>query len=385
MGDSPEAEVVHSLKTYLLQEGLRQGRVSDIIVDSDGAYRASRFAKALEPMASIRIDGCRPDILCSVRYSSHTLVAAFEVKAKLTDWLKGIAQARIYRSGAHNSYLALPSIKETSDSRLTRVIKDAGNAGVGLLVRGGKGWTEIVTPSNPQPLPWLLNASASALRGISAARRLQLNHPLNYLIVPFLRSQHPETPLEQLLESQWPDLQRPGTRRHAIDGAKALGLITHEGALSPDGATVADLLVSVGFNPILRPSKRARLADVAPPLAAVARSVMLRQPAIQLIIESLMVRNNHSLKVIELFREARARDEVLATALFLNNPDCSPKQSLNAADFNPSMVFKFKQVIWHAGILASKADSSAGGTAVSYRPDNDLWTLDSRLIQARIG
>lgn len=381
MRDSPEAEVVHSLKAHLLQHGLKRGRVSDIVVDSDGAYRASRFAKSLEPMASIRIDGCRPDIVCSIAYPSHTVMAAFEVKAKLTDWLKGVAQARVYRSGVHSSYLAVPSTRDASDRGMARVIRDAGEAGVGLLVRSLIGWTEIVGPLNPQPLPWLLKASALALRGVSAARRLQLNHPLNYLIVPLFRSCDPKRRLDLLLESKWPDLKSAGTRRHAIDGAKALGLITREGSLTPEGATVADLLMSVGFNPDDRPPKRARLADAAPPLAAVARSVMLRQPMVQLIIESLTARKGHPLNVLDLFQEAKVRDEVLASALFLNNPERGSEMSLAAADFNPSTVFKFKQVLWHSGILISKADASAGSTAASYKPEKDLWTLDGRLIQ----
>ena len=382
VGESPEAEVVHTLKQHLLLNGLREGGVSEIVVDSDGSYRSSRYAKSLEPMAPIRIEGWRPDLLCSVRYTSHTLIAAFEVKARLTDWLKGLAQARTYRSGAHNSYLALPAGGRTSKSILARVKRDAYESGIGLMVRGLSGWSEEVLPSDPQPLPWLLNASASVLQGMATARRLQLNHPLNYLVVPLLCSLDPAESLDSLLESRWPDLKSRGTRRHAIEGAKALGLITHDGLLSPEGATVADLLLSVGFDLNSPPPKRSRLADSAPAVAAVARSILLSQSAVRLVIESLSVPHKHSLRVVELFNEARRRDELLAGALFLNNPERASAAVLKAADFNPSTVFKFKQVLWHAGILARKADPSAGGTASSYLPENDLWILDGRLIQS---
>jgi hypothetical protein len=106
--NSPEARVVYSLKQHLLTEGLRGGRVSEVIVDADGAYQSSPHAKALEPMATIWIDGFRPDLVCSVRQESCSMVAGFEVKADIADWPKGLTQARVYRNGVHHAFLAVP-------------------------------------------------------------------------------------------------------------------------------------------------------------------------------------------------------------------------------------------------------------------------------------
>lgn len=91
--NSPEASVVYSLKRHLLSEGLCGGRVSDVIVDADASYQASSHAKAIEPMATVWIDGFRPDLVCSVRRDSYSTVAGFEVKANVADWPKGLTQA----------------------------------------------------------------------------------------------------------------------------------------------------------------------------------------------------------------------------------------------------------------------------------------------------
>ena len=77
---SPEVEVVHSLKQHLLRGGLRLGPVSSVLVDAHPSYLASGFKAKLEPMASLRIGQCRPDILCQVQHSRTQSVAGFEVK-----------------------------------------------------------------------------------------------------------------------------------------------------------------------------------------------------------------------------------------------------------------------------------------------------------------
>jgi hypothetical protein len=43
--DSPEARVVYSLKQHLLAEGLRGGRVSEVIVDADGAWMNTSYER----------------------------------------------------------------------------------------------------------------------------------------------------------------------------------------------------------------------------------------------------------------------------------------------------------------------------------------------------
>lgn len=376
-----EAEVVYSLKRQLLTQGVLGLNVSQVLVDADGAYKSSRFAHMLEPMAAVRIDGFRPDILCSIQKESLSILAAFEVKAHWNDWPRGLSQARWYRSGVHHSYLAIPAPEKENQQKLKLLREDAREKGVGVLLKSSSGWDEIIAPPDPRPLPWTYATVRSALEGIPITRRLQLNHPLNYIVVPFLRFQDPDAPLESLLQINWLDLQRIGTRRHAIEGANHLGLITREGRLTTDGLTVAELLAAVDFDPRYRHNKKARLCDASPPLAAITRSVLLRQASVRLTIKTLMTSPWYSLNVIDLFTAGRTKDDVLATALFLSDPGNTRETGFLPTDFNPSAVFKFKQVLWHSGILATKAHASAGKSASSYHPTEDIWSLDKRYIR----
>lgn len=377
MAEYPEATVVHELKKHLLADGLRGSCVGEVIVDADPSYRASRHAKALEPMASVAIDGFRPDLLCSTRSGTQTLISAFEVKPRLGEWPKGLAQARAYRSGVHHSYLALPYDK---GARIGQLERDALESGIGVLILDKPGWREVVAPANPRPLPWTLQSVAAILEGVPSVRRLLLNHPLNYLVVAYLRFMEPEVPLVTLLEAHWPDLRTENTRAHAMDGARILGLIDREGCLTPLGNTAVDLLEAVGFDPKSRPNKRIRLAEAAPAVAAITRSILLGLPSVRLLIETLRETKGGSLRIIQLLQAARRRDEVLAGAFFLITPEAVRSELFRGEDFSSTMVYQFKQILWHSGILATKADRSAGRGGETYRPDDDVWTLESRLM-----
>ena len=378
--DSPEARVVYSLKQHLLAEGLRGGRVCEVIVDADGAYQASPHAKALEPMATVWIDGFRPDLVCSVKQESCSMVAGFEVKADITDWPKGLTQARVYRNGVHHAFLAVPS---SGNGRFRALEQEARDSGIGVLMLDGSHWREAVPPADPRPLPSKLQATSLALEGVPAARKLQLNHPLNYLVVPFLRLLDAETSLSLLLERHWPDLRATSSRRYAIEGARILGLIDIDGYLTPKGATMADLLQGMGFRPETRPAKRLRLANAAAPVGAVARAMLLGQPAVSLVVDTLRRTRDGCLGISELLVAAAQRDEVLARALFLRDPERDLDTPFRPVHFRSATVFQFKQILWHAGILATKADPGAGAGASHYQPDRDEWRLDERILRSR--
>jgi hypothetical protein len=352
--------------------------VARVLVDADPSYFHSQFARYLEPMAALRIAGARPDLVCLAETRTVALVYGFEVKARLQDWPRGLAQARRYRSGVHRSYLALPGPARELEKQAGSMASDSG---IGLLALDKEEWIQVLPPADPLPLPTLVAATVRVLVGVPAARRLQLNHPLNYLVVPYLASAHPSLSPAESLERWWPDLGSPGTRQHAIQGAMTLGLIDGNGMPTADGLAVADLMESVGFHPAEAVDKRKRLADVAPPLAAVARVALLRQPAVRLIIEALTQVRGQELAIGPLYSAARRIDDTLADALFLADPSRVPGGDLSAAAFNQSTVFKMKQVLWHAAILSTKAHTTAGGRAVDYRPAEDIWALDPRVYR----
>ena len=372
---SPEAKVVRSLKHHLLEHGLRASRILHLLVDADPSYVHSPFAHELEPMTRLTLEGARPDILCSVAQPEGVLVAGIEVKASVKDWVKGMGQAHRYRSGVHHAYLALPS--PASDLHRSALTMARAN-GVGILALDDKRWVEVAPPADPTPLPRVVSQASALLEGVPAARSLQLNHPLNYLAAAFLADREGASrPLLESLATHWKDLSSDNSRRHAVTGANMLGLLDFDGQPTVEGRTVADLLAALQFKPDTRYDKRKRLLEVHAAFAAVARFVLLRQPAVRLIHRTLQ-EHGGSLMLPELAVAAGQEDLALATALFLADPSGELKPRLRGPDIHPSTVFKLKQNLWHAGLLDTKAHSTAGKQARDYRPEEDRWSLPPR-------
>ncbi|HYH99778.1 hypothetical protein [Hyalangium sp.] len=371
---SPEALVVRSLKQHLAAQGLPLGRFHSILVDAHPSYVHSRASSALEPFAQLKIGNVRADLVGSISEHDSSTIVGIEVKPDLRDWQKGLAQARTYRDGVHYAYFA--ARVKTREPARNSVERLARELGVGVLFAENDNWQQTVAPDDPLPRPSLLQVTAHLLEGVPVARRLQLNHPLNYLVVPYLAASSSSESLLERLAAEWPDLGSDATRRHALVGAATLGLLNHEGGLTLEGRNVADLLRAVGFDPgANRLNKRARLLEVSPGCAAVARTVFLRQPAVRLVLDVLQT-EQRPLTAVALTRAALKRALVLASSVFLADPGAPLSLSPDGTAFNPSAVFKLKQNLWHAGLLSSKSHESSGKRAVDYRPHEDLWALE---------
>lgn len=215
-------------------------------------------------------------------------------------------------------------------------------------------------------------------------RQLQLNHPLNYLVVPFFTANKASgrTVLDELA-ARWPDLDSAGTRKHAISGATLLGLLDDSQNLTAEGLVVADLLAAVRFDPESRPSKVERLANAAPQIAAIARSVFIQLPSVRLIIRTLSDAGG-TLTLSELAIASVRIDNRLGSTLFLVNPSAKPDSDSPGTAFVPSTVFKLKQNLWHAGFLETPRHPSSGKSAEEFLPKQDHWKLSRDWMQIQI-
>lgn len=371
---TPEAAVVASLKRHLTEHGLNKRPVERIVVAADGTFISwsSQHANELEPIANIQIGAFKPDLVCQLDSAADATVVGFEVKARPD--AGGVAQALSYRRGVHQAYLAFPKA-----STMDAVCDLAQKSGVGVMVRSGSSWTQVVEAPRPTPEPSRLAEVSLVLRGAAVARRLQLNHPLNYLVVAFVAATSGEGDLAQRLAESYPDLTSRSVIRMAIDGARSLGLIDRNDRPTPEGRTMADLMRSSGFQPERGIRKRTRLAELEPVLGAVARAVFLRQPAVQLIVSTLQTLGSRA-HLPDLARSGLQSQPDLAAAVFLADASAAERTRFQAGDFNPSVVFKLKQNLWHAGILTSKAlpDAARGGAAFPH--ERDIWALDERVV-----
>jgi hypothetical protein len=71
----------------------------------------------------------------------------------------------------------------------------------------------------------------------------------------------------------------------------------------------------------------------------------------------------------------------MTSGLFLVDPHDIDLPSIPSAAFNPSFVFQFKQVLWHAGILATPIHRTAGHGAIDYCQRHDMWQMEDRVFQ----
>jgi hypothetical protein len=374
-----EADIVWALKEELTLDvpRLHPWRIADIGVDSDGSYRNSRYATQLEPMISMPIRGFYPDLVCSYDSPAECGIAAFEVKASFDDWVKGITQARAYREGVHRSFLALP---EGTGSRYS--MRDARESGVGVWLLRKTGWEEVVPSAPPRPCLTETRNLAAALRGVVLPNRLQLNHPLNYLAVVWAATNQNSQRVMDAMEEFWPDLRSAGSRQHALNGARYLGLLSSADTLTRLGLSVADLLRAVEFETSSRLNKRARFADESPGLAAVMRMVLIQQESTRLIVHTLERSGNTGLNTEKLLRYAAKINPPLASGLLLTNPRDLELPTLPPSAFSPSFVFQFKQTLWHSGILATPIHRTAGKGADIYEHKQDYWRLEDHFVQS---
>jgi hypothetical protein len=376
-----EANIVWALKEELALDvpRLHHWRIADIGVDSDGSYRSSRYAAQLEPMISMPIRGFYPDLVCSYESPTESGIAAFEVKASFDDWVKGITQARAYREGVHRSFLAVP---EGSGSRYSVLERDARESGIGVWLLRKSGWDEVVPSAPPRPSLTEAKNLAAALRGVVLPKRLQLNHPLNYLAVVWAATNQETGRVMEAMEDHWPDLRSPGSRQHALNGARYLGLLSNADSLTRLGLSVADLLRAINFETSSRINKRARFADESPGLAAVMRMVLTQQESTRLVVDALERSGNAGLNTEELLRQAAEINPPLASGLFLANPRDLELPMLPSSAFSPSFVFQFKQTLWHSGILSTPIHKTAGKGAEIFEHQHDYWKLEDRFAQS---
>lgn len=376
-----EADIVWALKAELALNvsGIHGWRITEIGVDSDSSYRNSQYAAQLEPMISMPIRGFYPDLVCSYESPCENGIVAFEVKASFKDWVKGMTQARAYREGVHRSFLAIP---EGSGSRFSVLERDARESGVGVWLLRKSGWDEVVPSAPPRPCPAVARNLTAALRGVVLPKRLQLNHPLNYLAVVWAVTNRGAARVMEAMEEYWPDLRSAGSRKHALSGARYLGLLSSTDTLTRLGLSVADLLCAVDFESRSRINKRRRFADESPSLAAVMRIVLMQQDSSRLLVDALERCGNAGLNTEDLLRQAAEINPHLASGLFLVNPRDLELPTLPSSAFSPSFIFQFKQTLWHAGILSTPIHPTAGRGTEIYDHQHDYWKLETHFAQS---
>lgn len=350
-----EAEVVSWLKRGLGHGAPFGAPAREILVDADGSYTSSPFAKRLRPFGTVRIEGWRPDVVCTLDRGQAERVLGFEVKAE-RDHEKGVVQARRYRPGVHEAYLCVAG---EPSSWLHQTVRQVG---VGLVVASADSVELVAEAAPPLPDTTTLEVTRRRLIGERDFRAFGLNKPLHYAAALVA---HAEGEPDRLLLDVWGLSE--ASARMAVRGAETLGLLDR-GTPTARGTAIADVLRHLGFRlDHHRSLTRKRLVDAAPAFAAVLRMAQLELPAVQLVVRALRVAGGEA-PLRELAYRAHALDPGMAGAVFGEVPEAPgwlPR---------PTTVFQLKAQLYDTGLLSSGLATGAGNLSDGrYNPEEDTW------------
>jgi hypothetical protein len=163
-----------------------------------------------------------------------------------------------------------------------------------------------------------------------------------------------------------------GRRWRQTRGAETLGLISN-GHVTVRGRAYADILQSLGFDlSESRALTRARLVDRNPGLAAVLRSILLGHPAVDLIVQALVVVRDGSAPIDQVARRALLIDEGMALAVF-----GAPPVGDEPWQIRPTTRFQLKAALYDVGLIETRLAGGASGARESsgYDPTTDIWQL----------
>lgn len=312
----------------------------------------------------------------------------FAVEAKgESDLLKGIAQAKIYQTGFHSSFLAADA-----QALGTSLLDFAHRQNIGVLAVSNQ--VEVLhLPGIQMPLrdPYRFIArQLESIGQVSGSQTFSFNLPTHYLawaiaMKPRLLYTRQELPA---LLTGYP---MPKDWNRALAGAQKLGLVAIHGnqvRLTPVGATVQELLPgtlmewakihrTVGARGRGKP-----LVQEHPPSAIALRLMLLHDPMVQLVTAGLETFSSRSASFAQLAVACDQIDHARAPIFFLKPSSAVTLtdktgrvhwEQAQGSDYRSTMFYQYKSILKHSGILENTKLGHA--SSKDYQPNEDLWVL----------
>ncbi|MBE9113249.1 hypothetical protein IQ273_28125, partial [Nodosilinea sp. LEGE 07298] len=243
----------------------------------------------------------------------------FAIEAKGNDDLiKGLAQAEMYQTGFHHTYLAAEAT-----SLGTSLIDFAKRKNVGILAVGDT---------------------------VSVAHTPQAQMPLR----------EPFRFIERQLDSVW-QVSKGQTYQYNI----------------PTLASWAEVHSVVGSR-----SSSTPLANHRPQVAADLRLLLLQDPMVRLVISGLEEFPTASAHFADLAQKCDQLDHACAPVFFLKPESAAALTddrgriswaNATGQDYRSRMFYQYKSILKHAGILTPR--SLGGASTKTYDPTHDIWEL----------
>lgn len=323
-----------------------------------------------------------PDLLG--QHDDGDSLLAIEAKGVGANLLTGLGQAEVYQRGVQRSFLAAPAAMLHAD-----LVDVAKARGIGLL-GVGETVTELHVPPERRPF----NSEYRALRAdigdaawVSESGTFAFNVPTHYLVWTIALNSADKVGIAEARQ-RLQEYPIPKDWRAAMRGAQKLQLLK----VWPDGCCLTES--GLAIKPLLprsisewsgihqRLKEGLVLADICPGAAAGLRLMLLMDPVVRLVVESLRSLPVDGVDFRALATRCGEIDKRRSAIFFLKpesasnwlGPDGSvPWERVSPEDFRSTTFYQYKSVLKHAGLLEPTRLGAA--SAVSYDPAKDIWRL----------
>lgn len=380
-----EAEVVKRTHRFLRTESIDNKSVVRLYTDAHATLLGD---KSLEPFLRFNLDFgdmvFHPDMVGQL--SDGECIFAVESKG-MADMLKGLAQAEVYQTGFHYSFLSANTSAWTES-----LIGLARQKNVGVISVDDDVRFHFI-PSARTPWRKQFQSVFRQMETViqtSGRQTFHFNIPTHYLAwCIFLEAAH--VYYIGKVSELFLDYPMPKDWREALAGAQKLGLVVMNGdtvKLTHVGRAVKEVLPSDLtswariHNEIKRKGNSVTLAQRHPLAASMLRVLLLQDPLVRLVIDGLEKFPNRTANFSQLASACDQLDHSRTPVFFLKPASAASLQDKqgriqwdNAAgqDFRSTTFMQYKSILKHAGLL--KPSRLGGSTAKKYDPLIDIWSL----------
>lgn len=380
-----EADVVMKTHQFFKSGELANQQISRLYTDAHSTLLGNN---ALKPFQRFYLDmggfTLHPDLVGQL--SDGETIFAVEAKGD-RDMIKGLAQAEMYQTAFHYSFLAAEAHKWVDSLVQFARRKNLGAIAVDNDVK------VIHTPEAHTPFRDAFQFVAKQMETVvqvSQGETFLFNAATHYLVWCILLEPNVVYDLNTKPE-QLADYPMPKEWKAALRGAKKLKLVNIRGneyQLSPIGEASKVILPTnlatwsqVHEQTGARGSKLT-IAEYHPQAGALLRILLLDDPMVRLIVEGLTQSPNQSANFAELAKICDQLDHA-RTLIFFFNPQLADELTdeqgrifwdrLRGENYRSTMFLQYKRILQHAGIL--KRTKLGGSSSKNYDPTNDIWEL----------
>jgi hypothetical protein len=380
-----EADVLVKTHQFLNSQQLANQPVVQLYTDVHGTLLGNT---ALKPFQRFYLDMggfiLHPDLVG--RLGDGETIFAIEGKGD-RDMIKGLAQAEMYQTGFHYSFLAAKAHKWVPS-----LVQFARRKNIGVIAVDDD-VTIVHTPEAHMPLRdafQFVSRQMETVVQVTQSETFYYNAATHYLAWCIALQPNVSYNLKTK-PSQLAGYPMPKDWQAALRGAKKLKLVNISGdeyQLSPIGEAIKVILPTslttwseVHEQAGARGSKLT-VAEYHPQAGALLRILLLDDPMVRLIVKGLTRSPNKSANFAQLARICDQLDHA-RTLIFFFNPELANKitdeqgrilwDNLKGENYRSTMFYQFKRILQHAGIL--KKTRLGSHTAKNCDPTRDIWEL----------